>query len=389
MAQRLLVRGGVAVVRGELAKLDIMIAGAQIAAIGAALDPGGAIVLDASGLTVGPGFIDVHVHGGGDVSFFSKDPGSVDAYARWAPRNGVTGFLVSTVGRDAGDTSALLGALARAMRPAEGAEPLGFHLEGPFLNPERKGAFPRSYLRPPSVAEFEAFQQAARGHIRQVTVAPELEGALDLIRAVADSGSVPAIGHTDATYAEANAGFAAGARHVTHLFNAMRPLHQRDGGPIAAALLQAGTCELICDGAHVAPETLRLAYSLLGPARTVIVTDNLEMAGASGHDGQFGGERLSIKGNAAVRADGTIAGSVATMDQHVRNAVRFLGIPVQDVFQLCSANPAVVAGASARKGRIEPGFDADVVLLNEALEVVATVCRGEIAFLREPGRLRR
>lgn len=384
----LLLRGGMVVSPDGMLATDVLIEGDRIVALGPSLDAPAAAVFDARGLTVGPGFVDAHVHGGGGFSFFSSDPGNVEGYARWAPRNGVTGFLVSTVGRDADETGRAFAGLSPAIGTTGGAEALGFHMEGPFINPERKGAFHPNMLRAPDLHEWERFQAAAGGRIRQVTFAPELPGALDLARAIAARGALPAIGHTDATTAEAAAGFEAGARHVTHLFNAMRPLHQREGGPVVACLLESrATCELICDGAHVAPEVLRLAYAVLGPERTVVVTDNLQIAGTAAAGGTFGGQQVEVSGAKAVRADGTIVGSVATMDQHFRNAVDFLGIDVATAFRLCSTNPARIAGAPERKGAIAPGMDADLVLLDGSLAVVATICRGELAHNREPGRL--
>lgn len=350
-------------------------------AIGPDLDAPGARVIDAGGLTVGPGFIDIHVHGGGRHSFFTKDHQRIEAYAAWAPRNGVTSFLVSTVGTDPGDTAAILSALAPTIGSTAGAEALGFHLEGPFINPARHGAFPPAMLRAPSVAEWERFQAAAGGAIRQVTLAPELPGALDVVRAITGSGAVAAMGHTDATLDEAEAGFAAGIRHVTHLYNAMRPIHQREGGPVVAAFMdQHATCELICDGAHVSPALLRLAYVVLGAERSVVVTDNLHLAGLEATSGRFAGEEVTVSGAKAAKADGTIVGSVATMDQHFRNAMDFLRIDLTTAFQLCAANPARVIGVEARKGRLEPGLDADLVVLDGDRRVRMTVCRGQVAF---------
>lgn len=361
---------------------DLLCEGGRIVAIGRHLDAPDADVFDATNLTVGPGFIDVHVHGGGGHSFFTRDESRIAAYADWAPRNGVTSFLVSTVGTDADDTVAILEALASAIGMGTGAEPLGFHLEGPFINPARHGAFPPDMLRAASSLEFESFQEAAQGCIRQVTLAPELDGALPLIRAVERSGAIAAMGHTDATTAECAEGFQAGVRHVTHLFNAMRPIHQREGGPAVSALLEEGaTCEVICDGAHVAPDLLRLAYRTLGPGRMVVVTDNLHLAGGGAVSGSFAGETVTVNG-AARKADGTLVGSVATMDQHFRNVVDFLRVDLPTAFRLCATNPARVAGASSRKGRLERGFDADLVLLDVDLNVSATVCRGQLVYQR-------
>lgn len=383
MPPRLIIRSGILALPSGPARGDVLCEGGRIVAIGTDLEPGDARVVEAGGYTVGPGLIDVHVHGGGGHSFFTRDAARIAAYAAWAPRNGVTAFLASTIGDDPDHTAGILGALGPSVSATAGAEMLGFHLEGPFLNPGRRGAFPASVLRAPALAEWAQLTEAGQGFIRQVTVAPELPGALELIRAITRSGAVAALGHTDGTASECTAGFDAGIRHVTHLFNAMRPIHQREGGPIVAALLEErATCELICDGAHVAPEPLRMAYRLLGPERAVVVTDNLHLAGMEASRGSFAGEEVVVSGAKAAKADGTIVGSVATMDVHFRNAIDFLGIDLATAFRLCSANPARVAGVGNRKGRLEPGFDADLVVLDEHLGVRATVCRGEVAFER-------
>lgn len=385
---RLLLREVLAVRDGRLEPADILCDGQAIAALFPSGGAGiaGADVVEGRGMIAGPGFVDIHVHGGGGHSFFADDPQHVQEYARWAPAVGVTSFLVSTAGRDPWHTERRLAALAGGMRAVDAAaEPLGFHLEGPFLNPARRGAFDARQLRIPSVPEYQRYVSASHGHVRQVTLAPELPGALELVKAVTASGAVAAMGHTDATVAEARAGFAAGVTHVTHLFNAMRPIHQREGGPAVAALLeQYVTCELICDGAHVSPDVLRLAYGVLGPERTIVVTDNLYIAGTGRDRARWGSEAVAASAGAAIRADGTIVGSVTTFDQHFRNVCRLLGVGPAVAFQLCAENPARVAGAAGRKGRIEPGMDADIVLLDADLQVAATICRGRLAYQRQP-----
>lgn len=381
MARRLLIRNGVLALPSGPSRADILCQDGLIIAAGRELDADEALTIDASGLTIGPGLIDVHVHGGGGHSFFTQDAQRIRDYCAWAPRNGVTSLLVSTVGRDAEDTVRIFSALAPTVGTTAGAEVLGFHMEGPFINPLRQGAFPKEMLRAPVREEFIRFQAAAGGHIRQVTIAPELPLALDLAGAISASGAIPAMGHTDATSEQCRAGFDSGIRHVTHLFNAMRPIHQREGGPIVSALLEDGaTCELICDGAHVDPAPLLMAYRVLGPNRTVVVTDNLHLAGVGADGGIFAGEAVTVSGGKAAKADGTIVGSVETMDQHFRNTLQFLGVNLATAFRLCSTNPARVAGASNRKGQIERGMDADLVLLDGDLNVRMTVCRGEIAY---------
>lgn len=381
MSRHLLIRNSVLALASGPLRADILCHEGRIAAIGHDLKEPDATVVDAGGLTAGPGLIDVHVHGGGGHSFFTRDAERIREYARWAPRNGVTSFLVSTVGRDADDTVAIFSAIAPLIGETEGAEALGFHMEGPFINPLRQGAFPKDMLRAPVREEYLRFQAAAQGHIRQVTIAPELPLALDLAVAISSSGAIPAMGHTDATMVQARAGFDSGIRHVTHLFNAMRPVHQREGGPIVAALLQdQATCELICDGAHVSGENLQLAYRILGPSRTVVVTDNLHLAGMDAQSGRFAGEEVTVSGGKASKADGTIVGSVETMDQHFRNTMAFLRIDPGTAFRICSTNPARVAGAANRKGHLDRGMDADIVLMDPDFRVRMTICRGEIAF---------
>lgn len=389
MPNKLLIKDAILALPSGPSRADVLCDGRRIVAIERDLQSDGAAVLNARGLTLGPGFVDIHVHGGGGHSFFTRDPRAVTAYAEWAPENGVTSFLVSTVGPNAGATEAMLENLAAAVGgAAPGAEMLGFHLEGPFLSPERRGAFHPDMLREAGREEFLRYQEAAGGHIRQVTFAPELSHALALAAAVVSTGAVASIGHTDATLAEARAGFDSGARHVTHLFNAMRPLHHREGGPIVAALLDRDvTCELVCDGVHVSPAVLRLAYGALGPGRTVVITDNMELAGTPTSAGTFAGQDIEVLGPTAVRSDGTIVGSVATMDQHFRNAIQLFGIDVATAFRLCASNPARVIGEGDRKGQVQRGFDADLVLLDADLQVVATVCRGTVAWITEPARL--
>jgi N-acetylglucosamine-6-phosphate deacetylase len=383
MSRHLLIRNGVLATAAGPLPADILCHDGRIVAIGHELIEPDADIVDAAGLTAGPGLIDVHVHGGGGHSFFTRDPEHVSAYARWAPMNGVTSFLVSTVGRNAAETEETFAALAPLVGQTAGAEVLGFHMEGPFINPLRQGAFPKEMLRAPVRDEFLAYQAAAQGQIRQVTLAPELPLALEVAVAISGSGAIPSMGHTDATTEQCRAGFESGIRHVTHLFNAMRPIHQREGGPVVAALLEDhATCELICDGAHVAPETLRMAYRVLGPQRTVVVTDNLHLAGMSAETGRFAGEEVTVSGGKAAKADGTIVGSVETMDTHFRNTMDFLGIDLATAFRICSTNPARVAGAANRKGQLDRGMDADIVLLDAECQVQMTVCRGEVAFDR-------
>lgn len=380
MPNRILVRGARVVLPRETAVLDVLCEGGQIVQVGRDI-PANARVVAADGHTLGPGFIDVHVHGGGGASFFTRDAARLASYSAWAPRVGVTAFLASTAGRHPADLNRTLEGLAPAIGHAAGAESLGFHLEGPFINPVRKGAFDPATLQPPSTADLARAIAAAEGKVRQVTLAPELPGAHSLIELCSREGIVAALGHSDATFAEASAAFEAGASHVTHLFNAMRPIHQRDGGIAVAAMLDGRvTCELICDLVHVSPEMLRLAHLATGPERFVCVTDNMHLAGTPTTEATFLSGAVSVSGDAARKDDGTLVGSVLPMDGHFRNLVTRVGLSLEQAFLACSTNPASVAGVPSRKGRIAPGYDADLVLLDPNLEIVATICRGEPAY---------
>ena len=359
-------------------RASVLCDGARIVAVGREIEDPGAAILDAAGLIVGPGFIDLHVHGFGRSSFFEPDEATVAAFAQEVVRHGVTAFLVSTAAPSLDAWRRRLSLPLVVPEPA--AEPLGFHAEGPFLSPARRGAFPHGWLMAPDRDVLAELFRCAGDALRMITVAPELPGALELIRLAEEFGAVAAIGHTDADFATASAAFEAGASHVTHLFNAMRPFHHRDGGPVAASLLSGVTCELIADGVHVAPEALRVAYRVLGPTRTVLVSDNVAWL-----DADAGGEPA---GEVVRTPEGTIAGSRVPFDEQFRRAVRFLGIDVSTAFRLASSNSARTVRFHHRKGAIERGMDADLTLLDSELRVAGTICRGQVAYLREPERLR-
>ena len=360
----------------------VVIDGGRIAEIGPRrARPLGAGVVDLPGLILVPGFIDLHVHGGGGLSLASPDPEQTRSYARWAVRRGVTSFLATVCAADIDEALAALGAGAAAVGPVDGgATVLGLNLEGPFVNPERRGALPASWPQPPDVAAFQALAAPAGGHLRLMTLAPELAGAGEVLRAAVAGGISVSVGHTDASYAEAAAAFRAGASHVTHAFNAMRPFHQREPGPVGAALDSPhAVIEVIADGVHLHPATVRLLLTAFGPERVALITDGVDAAGGSGGTFRIAGQEAVAEGGRVALADGTIAGSVATMDEVVRNAVAW-GTPLADAARMASTVPARVAGAGGRKGRIAPGFDADLVALDSNLRVAGTWCGGRRVF---------
>ncbi len=316
-----------------------------------------------------PGYIDTHVHGGGGAQCNTSDPDEIASVAAFHARHGTTALLATTV-------AAPVRELEAALRAVERAGVLGAHLEGPFISRAWPGAMdPDVFLDPdPVVLE----RLLAAGGVRMVTLAPELPGALALVRALARAGVVASLGHTDASYAQARAAVDAGARSVTHLFNAMRPLHHRAPGILGAALeLDALSCELTCDGVHVDPAALRLAVRAKGVAGVRLVTDAIEAAGLPDGGYRLGSASVTVtEGRAVLTGTQTLAGSTLTMDAAVRGAARFLGVAVEEAVAMASVAPARLLGLESRKGSIAAGLDADLVLLDEDLRVLRTMIGG-------------
>ena len=333
-----------------------------------------------------PGYIDTHVHGGGGAQFNTADPDEVAAVARFHAAHGTTALLATIVPAPARELAAALGAIARcvpATRPG-GAAVLGAHLEGPFLNPGLAGALDPGDFLEPDERVLGRLLAAGGESVRMMTLAPELPGALELVPRLAGAGVIVSIGHSDASYAQAHAAAAAGARSATHLFNAMPPFHHREPGVLGATLdLPELNCELICDGIHVAPAAVRLAYRAKGQSGVRLITDATAAAGMPPGEYRLGAASFVVaEGAAPGAANGTIAGSTLTMDDAVRNAVRFLELPVEQVVALASANPARLLGLDARKGAIAAGFDADLTVLNDELHACATMVAGR--WVRPP-----
>jgi N-acetylglucosamine-6-phosphate deacetylase len=365
----------------DVARGTVVIENGRIVEAGADVrPPPRATIVELNGHTLAPGLIDLHVHGGGGFALATRDPEELRDYARWVAAFGVTGFLASIVAATAEDAIGPLQAVAEANGPIEGgATLLGAHLEGPFVNPERRGALPEGWPRPPDPSLLRRLLEAAGGRLRLLTVAPELPGADEVIAVARDAGCAVALGHTDATYEQARAAFAAGARHVTHAFNAMRPFHQREPGTIGAALERPDvTLELIADGVHVHPAAARLLIAAAGASRVALITDAVPPAGAPETGFLLGGELARLEGGRVTLPDGTIAGSAATMDSVVRNVVEWGAAPMAAAVRMASTVPARVLGLD-RAGRLAAGYDADLVALDGEMSVVTVWVGGRIA----------
>ena len=351
----------------------IQVDGERITAVGRGDPPPGAgSAIDARGLTVCPGFLDIHVHGGFGHDLLDGAPA--------LPRHGCTGYLPTTVTAPWEATLAAIAAMADACdRPPGGATPMGVHLEGPFLNPLRRGMQPAEHLRTPSATDAAQLLDAGRGWVRSMTLAPELLGGLALVGQLVGRDIVAAMAHSDASYEQAVAATAAGVRHVTHCYNAMRPLHHRDPGVVGAALDLAGlTVEAIADGVHVHRAALRLLWRIKGWRRLALVTDAMAGAGAAPGVYRFGGQAVTVRDGQADLADGTLAGSVLTMDQAVRTMVE-AGAPAREAVGMATLAPAEAVGC-LDVGRIAPGCRADLVALDAGLQVVWTMVGGGVIW---------
>ena len=342
--------------------------------------PAGAGVVDLRGLTLVPGFIDIRVHGGGGFSLATRDAGEARSYARWVVAHGVTSFVASIVGETPEDGEAALRAIAEAGPAEGGAELLGAHLEGPFVSAERRGALPERWLRPPGAGLLRRLLEAAGGRLRLLTLAPELPGAAAVLEQAVRAGCVVAVGHSDATYEEARDAFARGARHLTHAFNAMRPFHHREPGPLGAALDTEGvTVELIADGVHVHRAAARMVVRTKGVDGVALVTDGVPPAGLSEGTFRIGGQGARLAEGRIALPDGTIAGSAATMDRVIQYAVEEGIATTAQAVRMASTVPAGIVGLGGRKGRIARGCDADLVALNSDLNVAMTWVGGRVA----------
>lgn len=378
-AGELVLRGGRVVTPDGVREADVVVRGQRIVAV----DPPSARgeeaeVVDLAGRWVLPGFVDLHVHGGGGAQCNTAAADDVQRVARFHARNGTTSLLATTVAASVDDLLAALSAIraAAAAPTADGAEVLGAHLEGPFLSPRWPGAMDaRHFVAPdPTIAD----RLLAGGGVRMLSLAPELQAALELVRSAAAAGVVVSMGHTGATYAEASAAVAAGARAATHVFNAMRPFHHREPGVLGAALdIDRVTCEVICDGVHVDAAAVRLLVRAKGPERIALVTDAIEATGLPDGDYRLGARPISVVGGRATLPESeTIAGSTLTMARALRNAVELGGVAVDEAARMASTTPAELLGIADRKGLLAAGRDADVAILDPDLSLAGVLARG-------------
>ena len=360
---------------------DVLCQDGKIAAIGTDLSAPGARELDCGGRMLAPGFIDAHTHGAYGVDVNAATAEDLGRIAAFFASQGTTAWQASVLTDTQEQTLWCLGQIAQAMKAeGRGAQLLGAHLEGPFLAPEYKGAMPESLLRKGDAALLRRYQRAFPGVIKYLTVSPEVEGVPEMIAEVAED-VVVAIGHSGADYATAMRAIHSGARCITHTFNALRLFHQHEPAIMGAALESDAWCEAICDGRHLHPASVRLLLKCKGWDRVIAVTDSIMAAGLP--DGQYKlgvNDVTVVDGDAKLTTTGTRAGSTLTTGQALKNLVSFTGHPVEDVLPLLTINVARALRIEDRKGSIDPGKDADFVLLDQRLNVRATVVGGVCVY---------
>jgi N-acetylglucosamine-6-phosphate deacetylase len=368
----------------EINDAGILIREDVIEAIGPRSDmtlPAGAQEIRATDKLAVPGFLDLHIHGAGGRDVMEGNNDALRAVTRKVSEYGTTSLVATTVTASTDETfravEGIAGYIAHQHDSVDPrAEILGIHFEGPFISKLRRGVHPSEWIQLPSADTLQRFLKAAAGNARILTIAPELLGAAPCIDAALEAGLVVSIGHTDATYEQARAAMARGARSATHVYNAMRPFTHRDPGVIGAVLTSPDiNAELIADGVHVEEAAMKLLLLAKGAAHVTLVSDGLSATGMP--DGKYllGGFEVTVSGGVCRNAEGTLAGSTLTLDRALRNIVA-LGIPLPDAVRMLTLNPASLLGIEFKKGALRAGADADVLLLDEGLHVTNVWARG-------------
>ncbi len=328
-----------------------------------------------------PGFVDVHIHGAGGRDVMEGSADALAGVTKTVARHGTTSFVATTVTANPDDTIRSVEGIAQYISQQHKtddsrAEILGIHFEGPFLSPARRGVHPTEWLKLPSAEMLEKLLQAAAGNAQILTLAPELLGAMPCIDAARKAGMVVAMGHTDATYEQARAAIAHGVRHAVHVYNAMRPFSHRDSGVIGAVLTSPEvSAELIADGVHVEETAMKVLLQAKGPEHMILISDGMAATGMPDGKYMLGGIEVTVSGGICRNSEGKLAGSTLTLDRALRNIIA-LGSSLADAVRMLTLNPATLLGIEFKKGSLRCGADADIVLLDEGLQLANVWARG-------------
>ena len=363
-----------------LVKTDIAFEDGKIVAIGKLdnVEP----IFDTDGVVL-PGFIDEHIHGAGGADAMDGTEEALQTISEYVAKEGTTGFLATTMTQSPENIGKALKNVKTVREKGEykGAEVLGVHLEGPFISPKHVGAQPLEYVAKPAPETFDKYNEISGGNIKVVTLAPEVEGGLDLVKHLAKIGVVASIGHTGAKFSDVEAAVAAGATNVTHTYNAQTPLHHREAGVVGAAMLiDELNCEMICDTIHVSVPAIKIFVKNKPHDKFTLITDAMRAKGMPDGLSELGGQQVFVKNGEARLSDGTLAGSVLKMNVAVKNLVEKVGVSFTDAVDFASANPAKNLGLYDERGSIEVGKRADFAVLDKDYNILCTVIGGKVVY---------
>ena len=341
-------------------------------------------VFHCENLTLVPGFIDVHIHGGAGRDVMEGTREAIEAISRFLAGHGTTAYLATTVTASPFATLQAVENLGKLV-PEEtgGARVLGIHLEGPFINEQKRGVHPPEFIRNPSIPTLDEFVKWSNNQIKLVTMAPEAHGGLEFIRHARSIGILVSMGHSNATFIEAKNGIEAGVTNATHTFNAMREFNHREPGILGAVLADESVwAELIADGVHVDPMVIDVLLRCKGPRKILLITDAISACGQPDGEYQVGPLRVKVTDGVCRNIEGRLAGSTLTQDRALQNMMRWTKVSLAEAVFMTSRNPAESMGIAGHKGSIEPGLDADLVLLDDDLNVQMTFCEGRLVYRR-------
>lgn len=360
----------------NLIDADLLIEGEKIAEVGnITVDDND--VLDMSGYIVAPGFIDIHIHGCAGSDTGDATPEAVEAISSYLVKQGVTSFCATSMTLSEDELKKIFLNAYENRNKVSGAYMHGINMEGPYIAPSKKGAQNGTYIRNPNKEEFVRLYESCGGFIKLVDIAPEQEGGLEFIKAVNPVCTV-SIAHTSAGYEEAKSAFDAGLKHATHLFNAMSGLTHRAPGVVGAIFDSEDVrAEIICDGYHIHPAALRIAFKALGEDRSIVVSDAMKASGCPDGEYDLGGQPVYVRDGKAQLEDGTIAASVTNLHEEFKNLIEF-GVPLRQAIKSCTINPAKAIREDDKVGSIEAGKRADIVIMDKDYNIKAVIVKGEI-----------
>jgi len=345
------------------------------------LDSSSIHTIDGTGFSVIPGFIDTHIHGANGADTMDATNDAIDTMATILPEEGTTSFLATTMTQSKENIEKALSNVANYRNIAGNAEVLGVHLEGPFININKKGAQPGEYVIPPNIELFNKWQEIAGGKIKTITVAPECDEKATFVKYLAEKGVNVSAGHTDAKFAEIKEAVELGVHQLTHICNAMEGIHHRDIGAVGAPFhIKTLYAELIADNIHVTPEMMQIIYNNVGRERLILITDAMRAKCLPPGDYELGGQPVTVSEDRAILENGTLAGSILRMIDAAKNMLSLDGVDLSDIIQMATVNPAKQVGVYDRKGSIAVGKDADVLLVDDTLNIKYTICKGKIAY---------